>query len=115
MVQCEEYNVQNLVLDFDSESGRPLVSIDSGLAQVLKSYQIEGVKFMWNACFESIKTLSQDIGGGCILAHCMGLGKYWRVYWRMMFNDSIHFFFVVCREIATSVYPCEFVTGTPRD
>lgn len=38
--------------------------------------QYEGVKFMWDACFESLGTIeSGHGGGGCILAHCMGLGK----------------------------------------
>jgi Superfamily II DNA/RNA helicases, SNF2 family len=32
------------------------------------------VKFMWDACFESLKQLKTK-GSGCILAHCMGLGK----------------------------------------
>ncbi|KOB76307.1 Transcriptional regulator ATRX [Operophtera brumata] len=36
----------------------------------------EGVKFMWDACFESLGTIEAGHpGGGCILAHCMGLGK----------------------------------------
>ena len=37
--------------------------------------QAKGVKFMWDSCFESVKMAEKGPGGGCILAHCMGLGK----------------------------------------
>lgn len=30
---------------------------------------------MWDSCFESVKMATTTRGGGCILAHCMGLGK----------------------------------------
>lgn len=30
---------------------------------------------MWDACFESLKQIEKTTGSGCILAHCMGLGK----------------------------------------
>jgi SNF2 family DNA or RNA helicase len=30
---------------------------------------------MWDACFESLKEAEKTKGSGCILAHCMGLGK----------------------------------------
>lgn len=34
-----------------------------------------GVQFMWDCCCESVKKVEKSGGSGCILAHCMGLGK----------------------------------------
>lgn len=45
------------------------VTVHPHLMEKLKFHQVEGVKFMWNACFKS------DTKSGCVLAHCMGLGK----------------------------------------
>lgn len=45
----------------------PKVAIDPKLTIHLKEHQIDGIKFMYNCCFRD--------GSGCILAHCMGLGK----------------------------------------
>jgi len=36
---------------------------------------IVAVKFIWNCCVESMQQLKKEEGSGCILAHCMGLGK----------------------------------------
>lgn len=30
---------------------------------------------MWDCCCESVKKIEKSSGSGCILAHCMGLGK----------------------------------------
>lgn len=44
--------------------------------QITFKFKLEGVKFMWDSCFDSIESLKQgSAGSGCILAHCMGLGK----------------------------------------
>lgn len=65
------------VLDFDPdpEKETELLTIDKEFSMKLKSHQIEGVRFMWNACFESIERIKEHPGSGCILAHCMGSGK----------------------------------------
>lgn len=45
------------------------------LVKKLKPHQREGVKFLWDNCFESLDAMETSNGSGCILAHCMGLGK----------------------------------------
>eukprot|EP00092_Neocalanus_flemingeri_P004269 GFUD01004589.1.p1 GENE.GFUD01004589.1~~GFUD01004589.1.p1 ORF type:complete len:1194 (+),score=434.68 GFUD01004589.1:173-3754(+) len=65
-----------LVLDFDPETMDILVEVNKKLVKKLKPHQVKGVKFMWDACFESIAQIkSGKTPGGAILAHCMGLGK----------------------------------------
>uniref|UniRef100_A0A0P6D5S1 ATP-dependent helicase ATRX n=1 Tax=Daphnia magna TaxID=35525 RepID=A0A0P6D5S1_9CRUS len=65
----------HLVLDFDPKTKQELVTVDKHIVTKLKPHQVKGVKFMWDACFESIERLKDHPGSGCILAHCMGLGK----------------------------------------
>ncbi|XP_031765799.2 uncharacterized protein LOC113521958 isoform X2 [Galleria mellonella] len=63
-------------LEYDFEQNQPVVTIHPFFTKVMKAHQYEGVKFMWDACFESLAHIaSGHRGGGCILAHCMGLGK----------------------------------------
>lgn len=52
-----------------------LWSVDEKLVQELKPHQKDGIQFMWNACFESCNKICTSMGGGCILAHCMGRGR----------------------------------------
>lgn len=67
--------LDKLVLDFDPETKEELLTVDRKLVKKLKPHQAQGVKFMWDACFESLEKLDENYGGGCILAHCMGLGE----------------------------------------
>ncbi|CAH2042167.1 unnamed protein product, partial [Iphiclides podalirius] len=63
-------------LEYDFNVGRPIVSIHPYFTSTMKAHQYDGVKFMWDACFESLELVrAGHPGGGCILAHCMGLGK----------------------------------------
>ncbi|RVE51323.1 hypothetical protein evm_004003 [Chilo suppressalis] len=71
----DEVVLEKVVLDFDPETKEPLIQVDRGLVKKLKPHQANGIKFMWDACFESVKRIKKDRGSGCILAHCMGLGK----------------------------------------
>ncbi|XP_075981461.1 uncharacterized protein LOC142980064 isoform X2 [Anticarsia gemmatalis] len=81
LLGCEEgVNVlvinDEVCLEYDFEEHRPVVTIHPFFTKVMKAHQYEGVKFMWDACFESLADIEAGhSGGGCILAHCMGLGK----------------------------------------
>ncbi|XP_019132017.2 transcriptional regulator ATRX [Larimichthys crocea] len=64
-----------LVLDQDEETKEPLLQVHSNLVTKLKPHQVDGVQFIWDSCCESVKKANSSPGSGCILAHCMGLGK----------------------------------------
>ena len=54
----------------------PLISVDPELVRVLKEHQFDGIQFMWDVCYEKVSMIANGHkGSGCILAHCMGLGK----------------------------------------
>lgn len=95
-------DLAEFVLDFDEETKVPLLSVDTNLLKNLKPHQIEGIKFMWDACFESLDKLETTHGSGCILAHCMGLGKTLQIITlchTLLSNDektNIHKVLIIC-------------------
>ncbi|XP_017760538.1 PREDICTED: transcriptional regulator ATRX homolog [Eufriesea mexicana] len=70
-----EEKLDKLVLDFNPETKEELVIVHKNLVVRLKPHQAKGIKFMWDACFESLERIKSSTGSGCIIAHCMGLGK----------------------------------------
>lgn len=64
------------MLDSNPKTNEELISVDENLVKKLKPHQTQGVKFMWDATFGSVKALKKNTGSGCILAHCMGLGMF---------------------------------------
>ncbi|XP_029924260.1 transcriptional regulator ATRX-like isoform X2 [Myripristis murdjan] len=64
-----------LVLHQDEDTKQPLVQVHRNLVTKLKPHQVDGVQFMWDCCCESVKKANSSPGSGCLLAHCMGLGK----------------------------------------
>ncbi|KAM3601237.1 uncharacterized protein V6R79_009568 [Siganus canaliculatus] len=64
-----------LILDQDPETKEPLLQVHRNLVMTLKPHQVDGVQFIWDSCCESVKKANSSPGSGCILAHCMGLGK----------------------------------------
>ena len=72
----EGEKIKELPLDFDQKTKEILVQVHPYLLKNMKPHQGRGIKFMWDAVFESKKDfLKKKIPGGAILAHCMGLGK----------------------------------------
>lgn len=63
-----------VILDFDTKKKDKIV-VHREITKHLKPHQVEGIKFMYDCCYGSVDTLEKHPGSGCILAHCMGLGK----------------------------------------
>lgn len=64
------------VLDRDPTTKEVIISVHPLLNKDLKDHQREGIKFMWDSCYDTVECIkNKKPGNGCILAHCMGLGK----------------------------------------
>lgn len=62
-----------VILDYDSKT-QTTIAVHPKLVTFLKNHQKEGIKFMYDTCYGSIAD-EVKTESGCILAHCMGLGK----------------------------------------
>lgn len=56
-------------------SKNPVVEVHPEIVQHLKPHQREGVQFIWENLIETVRFANSKHGNGCILSHCMGLGK----------------------------------------
>lgn len=66
---CEQQMDQFVLKTGSQIKNEDQVVVNQKMFEKLKYHQIEGIKFMWNACFKT------NSSAGCVLAHCMGLGK----------------------------------------
>lgn len=85
IIECDEAEVEEtnkqqaikkaLYLDI-TKDGKKRIKVDEAIAEKLKPHQKEGVQFMWDSMYESVEMIAEgNKGSGCLLAHCMGLGK----------------------------------------
>lgn len=72
--QRPELEESELVLDYDKKNDEP-IAVHADIVRKLKEHQKEGVIFMYKNCYGPIDDIEKYQGSGCILAHCMGLGK----------------------------------------
>lgn len=66
---------QRLILEQDSDTKEVLVEVRHSLLERIMPHQRQGIKFLYDACVESLERLRSGQKSGAILAHCMGLGK----------------------------------------
>ncbi|XP_067663405.1 transcriptional regulator ATRX-like isoform X2 [Haliotis asinina] len=64
-----------LILEMDKDKKDPLIEVNKKLVRKLKPHQVEAAQFMWDCLCETTERIKKKEGSGCILAHCMGLGK----------------------------------------
>ncbi|XP_058447981.1 uncharacterized protein LOC131428230 [Malaya genurostris] len=67
-----------LILDYDKDN-KMFIRVHPELVTKMKSHQKDGVKFMYDSCYGNVSDIKGTNGSGCILAHCMGLGKTFQV------------------------------------
>ncbi|XP_033236837.1 transcriptional regulator ATRX-like isoform X1 [Drosophila pseudoobscura] len=70
----ENINKSELILDY-IESTNKFIKVHCDIVKQLKPHQIDGIKFMYDSCYGGVDQAKKNAGSGCILAHCMGLGK----------------------------------------
>ena len=74
--ELTDTNKEPLYLDLDVKTKEGILQVDPAISSFLKPHQVEGIKFIFDSVFENVEMIKKgDKGSGCILAHCMGLGK----------------------------------------
>ncbi|KAA3673964.1 transcriptional regulator ATRX [Paragonimus westermani] len=67
-----------LILEKSTDGSAPSIQVHSDILKHLKPHQVDAVRFLWDCVIESVERQQKspnELMGGAILAHCMGLGK----------------------------------------
>ncbi|XP_075150194.1 uncharacterized protein LOC142224305 isoform X2 [Haematobia irritans] len=72
--QTELDKNKDLILDYIKDT-KTFIKVHPAIVKYLKPHQFDGVRFMYDSCYGGVDALKKSPGSGCILAHCMGLGK----------------------------------------
>lgn len=78
-----------LVLEQDPKSKEVKLEVRKALVPNILPHQRDGIKFLYDACVESLERVAAGRGTGAILAHCMGLGKTLQVRTRVYVVKSV--------------------------
>ncbi|KAH9535296.1 hypothetical protein CY35_17G044900 [Sphagnum magellanicum] len=72
----DDIAAEGYVLNKARQEDEEIVRIAPSISGHLRSHQLDGLRFMWENCIESVNKVKSGADGlGCILAHSMGLGK----------------------------------------
>lgn len=71
--ESQDSDPNEVILDISKKNDK--IAVHPEITKHLKPHQVEGIKFMYDCCYGSVDNLDKFPGSGCILAHCMGLGK----------------------------------------
>lgn len=63
-----------IILDVDPKTEK-VIKVHPDIVKHLKEHQVAGIKFIFDCVYGSAADQEKHPGSGCILAHCMGLGK----------------------------------------
>lgn len=63
-----------IILDVDPKTSK-VIKVHPEIVKYLKEHQVAGIKFIFDCVYGSAADQEKHPGSGCILAHCMGLGK----------------------------------------
>lgn len=95
-----EEKPREVLLDYHTKEKMKIV-VHKEIVKHLKEHQIEGIKFMYDCCYGSVDEMRKFPGSGCILAHCMGLGKTLQVINSILGRNPLELF-IQCSAILSS-------------
>lgn len=72
--QSIDHEESSIILDYDSKR-KINICVHPDIVKHLKEHQVDGIRFMYDNSYGGVDYIDKFQGSGCILAHCMGLGK----------------------------------------